>query len=63
MPNFSGEHALVTGIMVLAILGAVVTISLVMFWAPSRPFPNPRTPAEKRPNVNSKISSKPKRKR
>ena len=34
-----GEHAVFTGLMALMLLGAFLTISLVMFWAPSVPFP------------------------
>ena len=58
MPNFTSEHALLTGIMILVILGAVVTISLVMLWAPSRPFPGYKGDAAKpRPEQNPKKKS------
>ena len=35
-----GEHALLTGIMVVVLMVAFLTIALVMLWAPSMPFPN-----------------------
>ena len=58
MPNFSGEHALLTGIMVTLILGAVLVISLVMLWAPSRPFPDAKKKADMpRPDSSPKEKS------
>ncbi len=50
MPEiFTGEHSLITAIMVVLILGAFLTISLVMLWAPSRPFPGYNEDAKPRP--------------
>ena len=47
MPElFTGEHSLLTAIMVIVLLGAFLTISLVMLWAPSHPFPGHKEAAD-----------------
>ncbi|CAN5876743.1 hypothetical protein BH24DEI2_BH24DEI2_21380 [soil metagenome] len=64
MPNFTSEHALLTGIMIFVILSAVVTISLVMLWAPSRPFPGYKGDAAKpgpKQSTEKKLKTKQKR--
>ncbi len=64
MPEiFTGEHSLITAIMVVLILGAFLTISLVMLWAPSRPFPSPKKESEPRPDQSPKQKTKARRKR
>lgn len=44
-----GEHALLTGIMVAVLMVSFLTIALVMFWAPSMPFPNRKSEDENAP--------------
>ena len=44
-----GEHALLTGIMVAVLLVSFLVIALVMFWAPSLPFPNRRDEEKETP--------------
>ena len=51
-----GEHALLTGIMVVVLVGAFLTVSLVMLWAPSRPFPGHKEETdEPRPEQPPKV--------
>ena len=39
MDYLTGEHLIFTALMTLMLLGAFLVLSLVMFWAPSTPFP------------------------